>query len=229
METRSIAIDGPSGAGKSTLAKMAAKELGIIYVDTGALYRAIALYTIRAGADTTDEQEISKLLSEITLEMKYDATGTQRVLLCGDDVTDEIRTPEVSIGASNVSALPPVRDYLLQMQRDMAALHDVIMDGRDIGTVVLPDADVKVFLTASLEERTRRRFEEMRAKGLEVNWDDVEAEIIKRDEQDSSRAVGPLKPAPDAVILDSTDLNISEVVGRVIDLCKRRLESCSTE
>ncbi|NLB28736.1 MAG: (d)CMP kinase [Clostridiales bacterium] len=223
METRSIAIDGPSGAGKSTLAKMAAKELGIIYVDTGALYRAIALYTIRAGADTTDEQEISKLLSEITLEMKYDATGTQRVLLCGDDVTDEIRTPEVSIGASNVSALPPVRDYLLQMQRDMAALHDVIMDGRDIGTAVLPEARVKIFLSAAPEVRARRRYDELIAAGRDVTFEDVLRDINLRDHNDSVREFRPLRAAEGSVMLDTTDIGLEESFRCVLRIIEEKL------
>ena len=224
METRSIAIDGPSGAGKSTLAKMTAKELGIIYVDTGALYRTIALFAIRVGVDTTDEAGVSELLPKIALEMKYDETGTQRMLLCGDDVTDEIRTPEVSLGASNVSALPPVRDYLLQMQRDMAVKYDVIMDGRDIGTVVLPAAGVKIFLSAAPEVRARRRYDELVAAGREVTYEDVLSDLILRDTNDSTRSFSPLKPAKGAVMLDTTEIGLDESFRQVLGIIEERLD-----
>jgi len=223
MENRSIAIDGPSGAGKSTLAKMTAKKLGIIYVDTGALYRTIALFALRAGIDTTNETAVSALLSKIALEMKYDDNGMQRMLLCGDDVTDEIRTPEVSMGASNVSALPPVREYLLQMQRDMAVKYDVIMDGRDIGTVVLPNAGVKIFLSAAPEVRARRRYDELIAAGREVTFEDVLSDLIKRDTNDSSRKNSPLKPAEGAVKLDTTEIGLDESFGRVLAIIDERL------
>lgn len=224
VDKLSIAFDGPAGAGKSTVARLVAEQLGYQYVNTGAMYRAFALKVAEARTDSSIPPEICALLQTTSIDLKGD-----QVYLDGIDVSEKIRSTTIGALASDISTLPEVREQMVRWQREMAKDKGVVMDGRDIGTVVLPDADVKVFLTASLEERTRRRFEEMRAKGLEVNWDDVEAEIIKRDEQDSSRAVGPLKPAPDAVILDSTDLNISEVVGRVIDLCKRRLESCSTE
>ena len=223
METRSIAIDGPSGAGKSTLAKMTARELGIIYVDTGALYRTIALFIIRAGVDTTDEAGVSKLLPEIALEMKYDETGSQRMVLCGDDVTDEIRTPDISIGASNVSALPPVRDYLLQMQRDMAIKYDVIMDGRDIGTVVLPDAGVKIYLSAAPEVRARRRYDELIAAGRNVTFEDVLSDLILRDTNDSTRSFRPLKPAEGAAMLDTTEIGLDESFKRVLAIIDERL------
>ena len=223
MDNKSIAIDGPSGAGKSTLAKMTAKKLGIIYVDTGALYRTIALFALRAGVDTTDEAAVSALLPQILLEMKYDENGTQRMLLCGDDVTDEIRTPEVSMGASNVSALPPVRDYLLQMQRDMADKYDVIMDGRDIGTVVLPSAGVKIYLSAAPEVRARRRFDELIAAGREVEYEDVLSDLIKRDTNDSTRSFRPLKPAEGAVMLDTTEIGLDESFKRVLAIIDERL------
>lgn len=220
MEIRSIAIDGPSGAGKSTLARMVAQELGIIYVDTGALYRTIALYAVRTGADTTDEESVKALLPHIKLEMKYDESGKQRMLLSVDgafeDVTDEIRTPEVSLGASNVSALPPVRDFLLQMQRDMAEKYDVIMDGRDIGTVVLPKAGVKIFLSAAPEVRARRRFDELVAAGRDVTYEEVLRDLNKRDHNDSTRAFRPLKPADDAVMLDTTEIGLDESFRRVL-------------
>jgi len=223
MDNKSIAIDGPSGAGKSTLAKMTAKKLGIIYVDTGALYRTIALFALRAGVDTTDEAAVSALLPQILLEMKYDENGTQRMLLCGDDVTDEIRTPEVSMGASNVSALPPVRDYLLQMQRDMADKYDVIMDGRDIGTVVLPSAGVKIYLSAAPEVRARRRFDELIAAGRDVEYEDVLSDLIKRDTNDSTRSFRPLKPAEGAVMLDTTEIGLDESFKRVLAIIDERL------
>ena len=205
------------------VARLVAEQLGYQYVNTGAMYRAFAL-KVASAHRFINPPEICALLQTTSIDLKGD-----QVYLDGIDVSEKIRSTTIGALASDISTLPEVREQMVRWQREMAKDKGVVMDGRDIGTVVLPDADVKVFLIASLEERTRRRFEEMRAKGLDVNWDDVEAEIIKRDEQDSSRAVGPLKPAPDAVILDSTDLNISEVVGRVIDLCKRRLESCSTE
>ena len=223
MDNKSIAIDGPSGAGKSTLAKMTAKKLGIIYVDTGALYRTIALFALRAGVDTTDEAAVSALLPQILLEMKYDENGTQRMLLCGDDVTDEIRTPEVSMGASNVSALPPVRDYLLQMQRDMADKYDVIMDGRDIGTVVLPSAGVKIYLSAAPEVRARRRFDELIAAGRDVEYEDVLSDLIKRDTNDSTRSFRPLKPAEGAVMLDTTEIGLDDSFKRVLAIIDERL------
>lgn len=223
METKSIAIDGPSGAGKSTLAKMAARKLGIIYVDTGALYRTIALFAIRAGVDTTDEDGVSRLLPQITLEMKYDESGTQRMFLCGDDVTDEIRTPEVSIGASNVSALPPVREYLLQMQRDMAIKYDVIMDGRDIGTVVLPNAGVKIFLNAKPEVRARRRYDELVAAGHDVTLEGVLSDINLRDRNDSTREFRPLKPADGSIMLDTTEIGLDESFQRVLGIINEKL------
>ncbi|MDR0838482.1 MAG: (d)CMP kinase [Oscillospiraceae bacterium] len=225
METRSIAIDGPSGAGKSTLAKMAAKRLGMIYVDTGALYRSIGLYALRNGVGSKDERGVERLLPEITLEMCYDGAGTQRVILRGEDVTDEIRAPEVSIYASDVSAMPPVREFLLQMQRDMAVRYDVIMDGRDIGTVVLPSAGVKIFLTADPEIRARRRFDEMVAAGRSAEYEEVLRDINYRDVNDSSRAAAPLKPSEDAITVDTSPFGLDESFEKVLEIIEARLKS----
>ena len=211
------ALDGPSGAGKSTIAKALAKRLGFVYVDTGALYRSIGLYAVRNGANTTSADEVVPLLKNINIELKYDA-GSQRVILNGEDVSDQIRTPEISMAASNVSAIPAVREFLLDLQRDIAAKNDIIMDGRDIGTVILPNADVKVFMTASAEERARRRCDELIAKGQDVKYEDVLNDINQRDYNDSHRAAAPLKKADDAIELDTTSMSIDEVVDKIEDL-----------
>jgi cytidylate kinase len=210
MGYKSIALDGPAGSGKSTLAKRVAKHFGIIYVDTGALYRCIGLFALRSNVSSTDAENVCALLPDIKLEMKYDRTGTQRMLLNGEDVTDAIRMPEVSKYASDVSAMPKVRDFLLSMQRDMAVKYDVIMDGRDIGTVVLPEAGLKIFITADAEARAQRRYLELSEKGVETTFDDVLHDMKLRDKNDSEREVAPLKAAQDAVILDTTDLNLEE-------------------
>jgi len=210
MERRSVALDGPAGAGKSTLARKAARHFGLIYVDTGALYRCVGLHALRRGADPGDEAAVSKLLPEIKIEMKYDGQGIQRMLLCGEDVTDAIRLPEVSKYASDVSAMPTVRDFLMNMQREAAAKYDVIMDGRDIGTVVLPDAGLKVFLTADPETRAYRRYLELKAKNVSTDLAEVLKEMNYRDKQDSERQVAPLKPAGDAVLLDTTNMSLPE-------------------
>lgn len=210
MEQRSIALDGPSGAGKSTLAKRVAKHFGIIYVDTGALYRCVGLYAIRNNVDSLDKPGVEKLLPEINLEMKYDDTGLQRMFLNGEDVTDKIRLPEASKYASDVSAMPPVREFLLSMQREMAEKYDTIMDGRDIGTVVLPGAGLKIFITADPERRAYRRFLELKEKNPDTKLEDVRDAMLSRDKNDSERAAAPLKAADDAVILDTTDLNLEE-------------------
>lgn len=199
-----IAIDGPSGAGKSTLARMLAETFGFLYMDTGAIYRTLGLFVLRSGIRADSEADVVSLLPHADIRMFHDASGRQRMLLNGEDVTEAIRTPEVSLYASAVSALPAVRAYLLNMQRDFAKKHNVIMDGRDIGTVVIPDADLKVFLTASPEERARRRLHELKAKGIDAELADVLRDISKRDNNDSSRAAAPLKPAKDAVLLDTT-------------------------
>jgi cytidylate kinase len=212
-----IAIDGPAGAGKSTLAKAVAKNFGCIYVDTGALYRAVGLFALRSGADPSDAEAVEALLPQIELQLRF-IDGTQRVFLNGEDVSEAIRTPEASDGASKVSALPPVRAFLLDLQRSLAAKNDVVMDGRDIGTVILPNASVKVFLTASPEERARRRWLELKEKDPSAKPEDVLAAMIERDERDSSRAAAPLKPAPDSVTLDTTGLDFEQSLQKLIEI-----------
>ena len=218
----SIAIDGPSGAGKSTLARMAAKKLGYIYVDTGALYRSVGLFALRRGADLKNAKQVSGLLPKIGLEMRY-VGGLQRMYLNGEDVSEAIRLPEVSMAASAVSAIPEVRSFLLDTQRDMAGKNNVIMDGRDIGTVVLPEADLKIFLTASAHERARRRCLELEDKGVEVSFEEVLRDIEQRDKNDSTREIAPLKKAEDAVELDTTSLDLEESLQAICDLVKERL------
>lgn len=211
-----IAIDGPAGAGKSTIAKAAAKHLGFIYVDTGAMYRAIGLYTIRKGVDPMDTQSVVALLSEIEVSLARDENKAQLVILNGEDVSSLIRTEQVSMAASRVSAIPEVRDFLLNLQRDMAKASDVIMDGRDIGTVVLPDAKVKIFLTASAEIRARRRYDELIAKGEQAVYEDVLADVIERDNNDMNRPIAPLKPAQDSILVDTSELNLEESIELLI-------------
>ncbi|MBQ8623414.1 MAG: (d)CMP kinase [Oscillospiraceae bacterium] len=215
------ALDGPSGAGKSTVAKAVAKELGFVYVDTGALYRAIGLYAARQGACTTSAQEVVPLLSDINVELKYNE-GTQIVLLNGEDVSKAIRVNEISMAASNVSAIPEVRSFLLDLQRDIAAKNDIIMDGRDIGTVILPNADVKVFMTASAEERADRRYKELIEKGQDVTYDEILNDINQRDYNDSHRATAPLKKADDAIELDTSNMSIDEVVEAISNIIKEK-------
>lgn len=212
-----VAIDGPAGAGKSTIAKAAAKALGFVYVDTGALYRAIAYYVISHGGDAKDEKTVEGFLDEITPELKY-VDGLQRVIVNGEDVTDKLRTPRVSMGASAVSAVPAVRDFLFELQRKIARENNVIMDGRDIGTVVLPDADVKIFLTASAVVRAGRRYSELIEKGNCTPFATVLDEVNKRDYNDMHREVAPLKMAEDAVLLDTTDIDADKAVDMVIKL-----------
>lgn len=212
-----IAIDGPSGAGKSTLSRMLAKKLGYLYIDTGALYRAVGLYAVRkgvAGKDTAYARAVETLLPEIRLDLRHTQAG-QRVLLNGEDVSEAVREPEISRAASRVSAIPAVRAFLLEQQRELARRHDVVMDGRDIGTVVLPDAQLKVFLTASPEDRARRRTAEMRQKGMPADYNQVLTDMIARDRRDRERAIAPLRPAPDAVSLDTTGLEIDESFARL--------------
>ncbi|MDR3344649.1 MAG: (d)CMP kinase [Oscillospiraceae bacterium] len=204
-----IAIDGPAGAGKSTLAKAAAKELGCIYVDTGALYRAVGLFALRRGADPGDAAAVLPLLPLIEISLQFAENG-QRVFLNGEDVSEAIRTPEASDASSKVSSHPAVRSFLLDLQRDLAAKNNVVMDGRDIGTVILPNAQVKIFLTASPEERARRRWRELVEKDTTARFEDVLAAILERDARDSSRAAAPLKPAPDSILLDTTGLDFSQ-------------------
>lgn len=205
----SIAIDGPSGAGKSTLARRAAAELGYVYVDTGAMYRAIGLYALRRGIDPADAEAVAALLPGIRLQLRCQA-GAQQLWLNGEEVTDAVRDEKVGMAASAVSAHPAVRAFLLETQRDMARRQNVLMDGRDIGTVVLPNATLKVFLTASPEARASRRLAELKAKGQPADYDTVLADILRRDEQDTHRAAAPLRKAPDAVLLDTTKLDFEE-------------------
>ena len=206
----SIAIDGPSGAGKSTLAKRCAAEFGIIYVDTGAIYRTVGLAALRAGADRKDEKAVLELLPSLDIKMGYDENGVQKMYLNGEDVSEAIRMPEISICASDVSAHPGVRLFLLEMQRKLARENNVIMDGRDIGTVVLPDAELKVFLTASATARAERRFLELKNKGVETDYESVLKDIEYRDKQDSSREAAPLKAAEDSITLDTSELDFEQ-------------------
>ncbi len=216
----SIAIDGPAGAGKSTVAKAVSKKLSYIYVDTGALYRVVGLYVIRNKL--IDEENIKLKLNEIKLNLKF-INGEQKVFLFDEDVSDKIRTPEISMMASKVSAFSSVRRFLLDLQRGIAKKNNIIMDGRDIGTVILPDANVKIFLTASLEERSKRRYKELIEKNCNTTYDEVFNDIVKRDYNDSNRSVAPLKHAADAVILDTSDYNFEESVDLVLNVIKNKL------
>ena len=219
----SIAIDGPSGAGKSTMAKRVAKELGYLYVDTGAIYRTVGYHMWLMGIGPKDADGIRRCLDDVNIEIEHREDGVQHMILNGQDVTGEIRTPEMSKYASGVSAQKCVRDYLLDMQRKFARTHNVVMDGRDIGTVVLPHAQVKIFLTASPEERAKRRFEELTAKGESVTFEKVLQDMRARDKQDSERAIAPLKAAPDAVKLDTSGYEIEQSVGAILDIVRRKL------
>lgn len=214
-----IAIDGPSGAGKSTFAKLIAKELSLVYVDTGALYRSIGLYVRRCGADPKKAEDVEPLLSEIALSLVYTDKG-QRVIMNGEDVSDFIRTPEVSMYASAVSALPAVRAFLLKIQRDMVEKGDVVMDGRDIGTVIMPDADVKLFMTTSAEVRAERRYKELIEKGVECKYEDILSDIVKRDENDRNRDIAPAVPAEDAIHFDNCDSDIGRTLEKLIGIIK---------
>lgn len=225
MEDRtlvSVAIDGPVGAGKSSIARSAAKELGYIYVDTGALYRAVGLYCHRNGVDMTSPAEVAAILPKACPEIRL-IDGTQHVYLNGEDVSEEIRLPEISMAASAVSAVPEVRAALLDLQRDMAKTSSVIMDGRDIGTVVLPDATVKIFLTAKAEIRARRRYDELIAKGVEVTLEEVLEDLNRRDYNDSHRETAPLKQAEDAVLADTSELSFEQSCGLICDIIKERV------
>lgn len=218
-----IAIDGPAGAGKSSTAKLVAKKLGYIYVDTGALYRTVGLYSIRKGIDTKDTEKVITTLPDIKVELKF-VDGAQHVFLNGEDVSEDIRTPEASMGASNVSAIPKVREFLFDLQRSIAAENNCIMDGRDIGTVVLPNADVKIFLTTSVEERANRRYKEMLEKGEEADYNDILEDIKKRDYQDSHREVAPLKQAADAIYVDNGGYNLEDGAEDLLRIIKEHLK-----
>ena len=224
MDRISIAIDGPGGAGKSTFAKRMAERFGFLYVDTGAIYRTVGLKALREGAEPGDAEAVVPLLDKMTIELRHDETGLQRMLLDGEDVTDAIRAPEVSMAASAVSAMPAVRAFLLDMQRDLARKHSVVMDGRDIGTVVLPDAEVKIYLTASLEERSRRRWLELQAKGVETTIEEVTRDMALRDKNDMERAEAPLRQAEDAVLVDSTYLDIEQTAAAIEAVILKRME-----
>lgn len=216
-----VAIDGPAGAGKSTVARGAAKELGYIYVDTGALYRTVALAATRNGVLESAEKT-EQMLKDITVDLAFDDAGAQCVYLNGEDVSSLIRTPEISMAASNVSKIPAVRVFLLGLQRDIAAKNNVIMDGRDIATVVLPDAQVKIFLTASPECRAERRYKELLEKGENVKYDDVLADVNARDYQDSHREIAPLKPAEDSVIADTSGKSLPQSIEMIISVIKEK-------
>lgn len=218
----SVAIDGPSGAGKSSISRKAAEIFGFIYVDTGAIYRTIGLAAFRRGYDTKDKDLILPMLPELSIELKYNDMGEQRMYLDGEDVSADIRLPEISMCASDVSAMQEVRTFLMDMQRGMAKKYNVIMDGRDIGTVILPDAAVKIFLTASPEARAYRRYLELQAKGVDTSLEDVLIDMKKRDEQDTNRAAAPLKAAEDAVILDSSDIDFDETLMRVCTIISEK-------
>lgn len=218
-----IALDGPAGAGKSSIAKRVAKALDYIYVDTGALYRTIGLAATRKGVEPKPSTEVEKLLSEITVDLTFNDKGEQIVLLDGEDVSGLIRTPEASMMASKISAIPSVRVYLLDLQRNMAKSHNVIMDGRDIGTVVLPDANVKIFLTASPEARAQRRYKELCEKGMDVKYEDILNDVITRDYNDSHRETAPLKPAEGCVMVDTTELDFEQSVEKIISVIKENI------
>ena len=219
----SIAIDGPDGAGKSSIAKLAAKELSFIYVDTGALYRAIGWYALSCGKDPADAGQVVPLLKEISVELRF-VEGEQHVFLNGRDVSTEIRLPEVSMAASRVSAIPEVRDFLFSLQRELAEKNNVLMDGRDIGTVVLPNAQIKIFLTASAENRADRRMKQLAEAGNHVDYNTLLAEIKERDYNDSHRAIAPLKQAEDAKLVDTTGLTLEESVKLVLDYIADRMK-----
>ena len=220
-KTYNIAIDGPAGAGKSTIARLAAGQLGFIYVDTGAMYRAMALYFLRRGANLADEEAVGAACKDIHVEIRYEA-GEQQVLLNGENVTGQIRTDQVGNAASAISKYPAVRAALLELQRSLARTNRVVMAGRDIGTLVLPDADLKIYLTASTAVRAMRRYKEFLEKGVDCTLESVEQDVIRRDEQDMNRTTAPLKQAEDAVYLDASDMNISQVVEKILSLARER-------
>ena len=218
----SIAIDGPSGAGKSTLSKKLAEKLGFIYVDTGALYRTVGLAVKRAGKETTSEKDTGGMLPEIDLSMGY-VEGVQRVFLAGEDVSEAIRAEEIGMAASNVSAYPAVRAFLLETQQKMARENNVIMDGRDIGTVVLPKATIKIFLTATVEDRSMRRYKQLLESGIQADLEKVTQDVIQRDYNDSHRAAAPLAKAEDAVEVDTTGRNFEESFAMLYNLIQKKL------
>lgn len=223
MDKIRIAIDGPSGSGKSTLAKNLAREMGLVYVDTGALYRSVGLFVMRQGADPKSASQVTMLLDKIELELAYTENG-QRVILCGEDVSDLIRTNEISMYASAVSAIPTVRKFLLEIQKKMAVGGNVVMDGRDIGTVIMPDADVKLFLESNAQARARRRYEELLAKGHTYTEEEIYADIVKRDKNDSSREVAPAIPAEDAIFLDNSEFTPDQTLEAAMNIIHEKLK-----
>ena len=217
-----VAIDGPAGAGKSTVARGAAKELGYIYVDTGALYRAVGLYALRNNIDTKDVENITKSLKNIVVEIKF-IDGVQAVYLNGEDVSEDIRLPEASMAASNVSAIKSVREFLFDLQQNIAKKNNCIMDGRDIGTVVLPNAQVKIFLTADDEERAMRRYRELQEKGSSTTFEEVLIDLRQRDYNDSHREIAPLKPAEDSILFNTTGYSLQESIDKVVNIIKENV------
>lgn len=223
MKNYSIAIDGPAGAGKSTLARQLAGKLGYLYVDTGAIYRTVALKVLRAGVDPENSTQVTALLGNMEIRMGYDSEGVQRMYLDGEDVSDAIREHHISGVASKISAIPAVRAFLLGVQRKQAREHSVVMDGRDIGTVVLPNADVKIFLTAAAQARARRRVLELEQRGQSADFETIFRDMEQRDEQDRNRTIAPLKQAEDAVLVDTTCLNLEESLEALLSVVKERI------
>ena len=223
MSHISVAIDGPSGAGKSTLARRAAEELGFRYLDTGAIYRTVGLAARESGVDPGDSASVIGLLPGLGLDIVFDEYGLQHMVLKGRDVSREIRENDISRYASQVSAIPQVREFLLELQRKFAREHDVVMDGRDIGTVVLPDAEVKVFLTAAAEDRAQRRYQELKAQGQPVDYESILSQVLERDRNDTTRSAAPLRQAEDAIRLDTTGLSQEESLARLLKLIRERL------
>lgn len=223
MKHRSIAIDGPSGAGKSTMARAIADQLGFVYVDTGAIYRTVGYHMDLMGIGPKDVDGITRLIGDVGLKISYDEDGLQHMILNGADVTGEIRTPEMSMIASTISAHKVVRDFLLDTQRDITKEYDTVMDGRDIGTVVLPHADVKIYLTASAEVRAERRVKQLRESGQKADYEKTLREIIKRDEQDTNREIAPLRQAKDAVLVDSSNLDLAQTLDAMLGVIRAKL------
>lgn len=218
-----IAIDGPAGAGKSTVARKLAEQLNYLYIDTGAMYRAVAYYALERGVDLDDQEQLSRLAGEIEVSLAYDSDRRLKVFCNGVEISDKIRTQAVSQSVSKVAKVPAVRVRLVELQRRMAAGGGVVMDGRDIGSVVLPDAQLKFFITASIEQRTRRRLKELKEQGCPVNFDELKAEILQRDKIDSSRENSPLVRVPDAILVDTSDMTIEEVVREILNISRKRL------
>lgn len=217
-----IAIDGPAGAGKSSISKKVAKKLGYVYIDTGAMYRTVGLKAVRCGIETTDAEGVGSILADLDIDIRHEGVE-QYIYLDGENVSDKIRTPEISMAASNVSAIPAVRVAMVDIQRKLAQNHDVVMDGRDIGSFVLPDAEIKIFLTASVDARAKRRYNELIEKGEKVDFEDVKAEMIQRDKNDSTRSISPLVVAEGATVIDTSLLSFDESVNTVIEHIRSKI------